>query len=128
MITLTHTFNATPEAIYTAWLTGEQHAAMTGAAATGTPEIGAAFSAWDNYITGKNVELVPNTKIVQTWRTTEFPEDAPDSSLIIELEATENGTQLTLTHDTIPEGQEDQYRKGWDEHYFQPMTAHFSGQ
>ena len=35
------------------------------------------------YIEGKNLELEKDKKIVQKWRTTEFPDDAPDSDLEI---------------------------------------------
>lgn len=33
-----------------------------------SPEAGGAFSAFGGYITGRNVELVPNERIVQAWR------------------------------------------------------------
>lgn len=125
MITLTQEFSATPEAVYTAWLSSEGHTAMTGAQAECEPEEGTQFSAWDGYIWGKNVELTPNKKIVQSWRTSEFPENSSDSLLTIEIEPTENGTMLTLNHEGTPQDQEDNYRTGWVEHYFEPMAEYF---
>lgn len=126
MITLTKKFPVSPQQLYMAWLTGAKHTAMTGSAATGTPEVGTAFTAWDGYICGTNRELEPYKKIVQSWRTTDFPTDAPDSTLTIEFEATDSGTKLTLTHTNTPKDQEDGYRSGWEEHYFAPMTEYFS--
>jgi uncharacterized protein YndB with AHSA1/START domain len=47
---------------------------------------------------GKNLELDPGKKIVQSWRSTDFPKDAEDSLLEILLEKSGKGTKLTLTH------------------------------
>ena len=76
---------ASPEAIYKAWLSSEGHSDMTGGEAEVSDVVGAAYSAWDGYIEGRNVELLPFRRIVQTWRTTEFPEGHEDSTLTVEL-------------------------------------------
>lgn len=120
------TFKTSPEELYDAWLDGEAHADMTGAAATGEPRVGASFTAWDGYISGTNLELRPGERIVQAWRTTEFPEGAPDSRVEITLTATATGTQLRLVHSEIPAGQADNYKQGWKDYYFAPMKEHFS--
>ncbi len=128
MINLTYTFETVlPQTIYDAWLDSDRHTWMTGAEATISAEVGEVFSAWDGYITGKNIELEPAKKIVQLWRTTEFPADAPDATLTIELAPTKDGhgTILTLTHEGTPKDQEADYRTGWYEHYFEPMQEYF---
>lgn len=125
MITLTSTFNATPQEVYEAWLSTDGHSAMTGSPAEVSNEVGGEFTAWDNYIWGTNLELIPDTKIIQSWRTTEFPDGAPDSELTIELEPEDDGTKLTLTHSNVPAGQEASYETGWQEHYFDPMQDYF---
>jgi activator of HSP90 ATPase len=119
---------ATPEAVYRAWLSSAGHSAMTGSPAQVDGRVGGAFFAWDHYITGMNLQLKPYRYIVQAWRTTDFPEEAPDSQLDIALEETSGGTKLTLMHSNIPEGQADDYQQGWDESYFQPMKAYFAAQ
>jgi activator of HSP90 ATPase len=118
-------FKVKPEVIYNAWLNSETHTKMTGGEAVCEPKQGSKFSAWDGYIFGKNIELVKNQKIVQSWRTTEFNEADEDSILEIRLNELESGTELTLIHTNIPEG-ETQYEKGWVEHYFEPMKAFFN--
>jgi uncharacterized protein YndB with AHSA1/START domain len=119
---------ATPERIYEAWLDGAQHAAFTGADATGEAAVGARFTAWDGYIEGSNVELRPPSRIIQRWRTTEFPADAPDSTLTVVLEPVgDASTRLTLLQTDIPEGQGESYRQGWQDSYFEPMRRYFSG-
>ena len=117
---------APPEKVFRSWLSSESHSAMTGSPARIEPRVGGAFKAWDGYISGTTSALKPYTRIVQAWRTTEFPDDSPDSQIEIVLEAVEGGTRLTLTHTNIPPGQAESYESGWDESYFQPMKAYFA--
>lgn len=124
--TISDTFPTTPEALYAAWLDSETHAAMTdGGEATIHVELGASFSAWDGYISGKNLELEPGKRILQSWRTSDFQETDGDSRIEILFESVPDGTKLTLTHTDIPEGQPD-YEEGWEDFYFRPMREYFS--
>ena len=115
-----------PEKVFRAWLSSEGHSAMTGSPAKVEPRVGSSFSAWDGYITGKTLELKPYTRIVQAWRTSEFPDDSQDSRIEILLEKAGEGTKLTLAHTDIPEGQADSYEGGWEDSYFKPMREYFS--
>jgi activator of HSP90 ATPase len=123
--TVKATFNTTAEKIYNAWLSSEGHSDMTGGEAEITNKAGDEFSAWDEYITGKNLELTPCVRILQSWRTTEFQEDEADSLLEILLTEGDGKTVITLNHSNLPAHGE-QYKKGWEDHYFQPMKAYFS--
>lgn len=121
-------FKVSPKRLYDAWLDGKQHSAFTGGAeASVEAHVGGEHTAWDGYIWGKVVTLEPHRRIVQTWRTSEFPEDSEDSQLEILLEPTPGGTRLRLVHTRIPDGQGDMYRDGWDESYFRPMRTYFEG-
>ncbi len=75
---LSCTLPASPQAVYEAWLNSAAHSAMTGGKAKASKRVGAAFSAWDGYIVGKNIELVPGARIVQSWRASDFADDDPD--------------------------------------------------
>ena len=119
---------APPARVYAAWLDSKEHAEFTGGHATIEPGVGGAHTAWDGYISGRHVELVPGKKIVQTWRTSEFPAEAVDSRLELQFEPRGPGgneTTLTLIHTEIPVGQGALYKEGWGEHYFEPMRAYF---
>jgi len=116
---------AGPDEIYNAWLSSEGHAALTGSPAKVDGKVGGEFSAWDGYISGKTLELEPARRILQAWRTSEFPEEAPDSRLEVLLESVAGGTKLTLIHSDIPADQVESYRQGWPESYFEPMLEHF---
>jgi uncharacterized protein YndB with AHSA1/START domain len=117
---------ATPRAVYDAWLDSRAHGAMTGAKAKASAKVGGKFTAWDGYIEGVNLELVPGKRIVQSWRTTEFKASDPDSKITVTLTPVAGGTKLTLLHTKVPDGQTG-YRSGWGESYFEPMKAYFGG-
>ena len=117
---------ASPAAIFHAWLNSGEHSLMTGSPAQASPEVGAAFKAWDGYIQGKTLELDPPQRILQAWRTTEFAPDEPDSLLEVRLQAVPGGTRITVHHTNLPIHGE-QYRAGWFEHYFTPMKKYFAG-
>lgn len=123
---LTTTFSVKPKLIYKAWLDSKEHTAMTGGKATASTKVGGSFTAWDGYIKGKNLDLVKNTRILQSWRSAEFPQDCINSLLLIKLDETASGTKLTLVHFEIPNGQGKSYKSGWVEHYFNPMKEYFS--
>ena len=114
-----------PAKVYEAWLSSEGHTALTGSPANVDGRVGGEFSAWDGYILGKTLELTPDRRIVQAWRTTEFPDKAPDSQLEILLDEVAEGTRLTLIHRDLPEDQVDSYRQGWADFYFKPMKEFF---
>jgi activator of HSP90 ATPase len=122
---LSATLPASAKEIYKAWLDGNKHSAMTGSEAKVDARINGTFTAWEGYIEGTTIELEPNQRIVQKWRTTDFPSDSPDSTIEILLEEHEKGTRITLVHTDIPTGQADDYRKGWDDFYFIPMKSYF---
>lgn len=123
-IKLSDIIPASPEAVYGAWLDAEQHSKMTKSHVT--DEGSGRFTASDGYISGRTVSAVPHSKIVQTWRTNQFPPDAPDSTLTVLFAPFDGGTQVTLVHENLPEGQSESYRDGWHAHYFAPMKAYFA--
>jgi len=120
------TIPATAHDVYAAWMSSEGHSAMTGADAQVDPRVGGTHSAWDGYITGRTVALEPDRRIVQTWRTSEFADEHPDSQIEVLLEPVEGGTRLTVRHTNVPDGQLGYQHGGWQESYFDPMRAYFA--
>ena len=125
--TLSDVIPASPQAIYDAWLSSDGHAGMTGgqAASTSAKE-GADFTAWNGYISGKNLKLEPGRRIRQSWRTTKFTEADADSEIEVLLEPTAGGTRLTLRHSNVPDGHTSYRDGGWQRSYFEPMKAYFA--
>jgi activator of HSP90 ATPase len=124
-IELSFVLPASAEDIYHAWIDSNQHSEMTGGAAEIEAHAGGKFSAWDGYIAGKTLTLEPFRRIVQEWRTSEFPEQSEDSLLEIILEEQDDQTRVTLIHSEIPDGQGPKYEDGWRKHYFAPMRTYF---
>lgn len=122
--TLKAEFPVSAESLYKAWLSSEGHSKMTGSKAVVGKQIGDRFTAWDGYISGTHLELKPFSRIVQSWRTTEFPKGQSDSLVELTFSEQTGKTELTLHHSSL--GREDHhYKKGWEDHYFTPMKAYF---
>lgn len=124
--TLTDIIPATPQQIYDAWLDSRGHTKMTGSAARAKPVEGATFSAWGGYIKGKNLNLESGRRIVQSWRTTKFAKQDPDSQIEVLLEPVPEGTRITLHHTNVPDGHIGYQDGGGQQHYFEPMKQYFT--
>lgn len=128
-VRLTAVLPASADRIYSAWLDSTEHARMTGGKAVVDPSVGGEFSAWDGYIEGKTLQLEPGRRIVQSWRSSDFPLGAGDSRLevhLLDVPADQGGgCEITIIHTEIPEGQGAQYDSGWRSHYLEPMLKYF---
>ena len=116
---------STPEAVYRALLSSKIHTEFTGSEAKCSARVGGKFTAWDQYISGKNIELVKDKLIVQEWKTSEWPEGYEPSILKISLKKEGEGTKLTMVQTRVPASQVDQYDKGWYESYWEPLKQYF---
>jgi len=116
---------ASPNEVYDAIMDPDKHMEFTEDTAEGSSEIGGMFYAYDGYITAKNLELEKGKRIVQEWRTSEWPEDYPPSNLEIRLKEVEGGTELSMIHSQVPDEQADDYAEGWKEHYWHKLQGYF---
>ena len=117
--------NAAPKDVYEAYINPKRQADFTGTGAKGGQKKGSAMDYGDGYITGKTMMLVKGKRIVQLWKTSEWPEDYPYSMLDIRLKAKGNGTELTMIHSKVPKSQVSYYRSGWMEFYWRPLQKYF---
>jgi activator of HSP90 ATPase len=111
------TFSAAPAKVYEALVNLETFGKVTGAPASGASTEGAAFSAFGGHITGRHIELVEGTRVVQAWRAKTWPEGLY-SIVRFELRADGAGTKLTFDHDAFPEDQAEHLAKGWHSNYW----------
>jgi len=113
-------FKASAERIYQALLDSKQFAAFSGMPAEIDPKAGGAFTMFGGMIVGRNVELVPNERIVQAWRPAHW--DAGVYSIArFELKPQGAGTLLVFDHTGFPEGEYDHLDSGWHSHYWDPL-------
>ena len=124
--TLTAAVPASAQEIYDAWLDSLAHSEMTGGKASMSDEVDAEVSAWDGYISGRNLELIPGERIVQSWRTTQFADEHEDSIITLTFEEGDDGTVITLVHSNVPEEQTSYELGGWEQRYFEPMRSYFA--
>ena len=118
---------AEPQRVFSAWLDAKEHAAFTGGGeAIVEPWSGGRFTAWEGYIHGILLGVDPGKRIVQTWRTSEFPPEYRDSRVVVEFEAARGGTRVRIRHAELPPSQVKKYEKGWMEHYLKPLARYFA--
>jgi activator of HSP90 ATPase len=116
---------ASPEDVYDAYVSPQNHAEFTGSPATGTPRVGSKFTAWDGYISGKFLVLERGKRVVHEWRTTEWPPEYPPSLVELTLKKKGKQTELTMVHSSVPAEQAEEYAQGWKDYYWNPLKEHF---
>ncbi|MFX0106585.1 MAG: SRPBCC domain-containing protein [Candidatus Hodarchaeota archaeon] len=117
---------ASPHEIYEAFMDSKKHSKFTESKAKISREIGGKFSIFEGDLEGKNLELIPDKKIVQSWRSNE--EGWPKthySTITIELESVENGTLLIFKHTEVPLSSYKSVKEGWNEYYWEPLKNMF---
>jgi len=114
------TFGAPPMDIYEMLMDSKKHAALSGEPAALSRKVGGSFTAWGNHISGFNLALRPGHKIVQAWRTLDWPADHY-SIAIFELNAVDGGTKLNFTQIGVPAHRFEGHCRGWTQTYWTPM-------
>jgi activator of HSP90 ATPase len=114
------TIKASAHDIYEALMDSEKHSQMTGEKARISREVGGKFTAYDGYASGENLELVPDKKIVQTWRASDWPK-GHYSKMIIILNETRGTTDISFVQEDVPEEFYDDIYEGWFDYYWEPL-------
>ena len=114
-------FAAPPERVYAALTDAAQFNAMTNAPAELDAKTGGAFSLFGGMITGHNLEMVPNQRLVQAWRAGNWP--AGMFSIVrFDLQPSGAGTKLVFDHTGITEDMREHLDGGWHKMYWEPLT------
>lgn len=117
---------ASPKRIDDTLLDAKRFSEFTGGApAEIDPKAGGAFSCFGGMITGRNIEMSPNRRIVQAWRAGNWPEGAY-SIVKFEIEAEGTGSKLTLEHSAFPEGSAQHLEGGWHKMYWEPLKKYLA--
>jgi activator of HSP90 ATPase len=116
-------FKASPQKIYEILLDSKQFAACTGLPAEIDAKAGGAFSMFGGLIVGRNVELVPNERIVQAWRPTHW-DPGVYSIVRFEMKSQGSNTKVVLDHTGFPEGDFDHLEAGWKAHYWDSLAKY----
>lgn len=119
--------STTAKTLYNLYMNARLHALVTGAPATITATVGSKYSVYDGYIKGKNLQLVKDRLIVQTWRAEGWDKKDIDSTFIINLEPKGNDVILHVTHANLPSRHAGHTNKGWYDHYWNPWKQYLAG-
>jgi activator of HSP90 ATPase len=119
--------NTTPKALYDLYMKADLHSLISGSPAKITEKEGAPFSAHGGYITGKNLHLIKDELIVQTWRGMDWDKKELDSVFMIKLEKKGKDTVLHAVHALVPDKSVAGVEKGWHGHYWKPWKQHLAG-
>lgn len=119
-------FSATPEQVYKAIMSSALHSEFTQSEAVIGENVGDSYSAYDGYIQGNLLELVPYRRIIKTWIAHEdgWPEDHV-SEVMFEFFENDEGTEMQFTHSGVPPEKEESIRQGWIDYYWEPMQEMF---
>ena len=119
--------NTTPKAVYDLYMNAKLHSHITGGPAKIADKVGSSFSAHGGYITGKNIHLVKDKLIVQTWRSLGWDKNDVDSIFMIRLEPKGKDVILYAVHTNLPDKAVESVSKGWYDHYWNPWKQHLAG-
>ncbi|HEV8247715.1 MAG TPA: SRPBCC domain-containing protein, partial [Polyangiaceae bacterium] len=89
-------------------------------------EAGGAFACFGDRIVGRNIELVPNKRIVQAWRPASWPEGVY-SIARFELSSEGEQTLLVFEQDGVPEDSREHIDTGWPRMYWEPLRKYLEG-
>lgn len=111
-------FRASPDEIYAMLADSRRHSALTGLRAEISKKVGGNFSTRGGHVTGVNVELVPGVRIVQAWRSREFPEGIFSMATVLLSPTNRGGTELVLTHRGVPKSLIPKVEAAWRRLYW----------
>lgn len=110
--------------LYELYMDAKLHKQSTGAPVAIKKKVGADFTAYDNYCYGKNLQLIPGKLIVQSWKASDWKEDALESTLILLFEQQGNDAVVTMVHANVPDDQHKELTGGWKDFYWNPWKAY----
>ena len=119
--------NAKASALYRMYLDSRHHTKLTGNnPAKISAKEGANFFAHGGYCFGKNLQLIKDNLIVQSWREEGWKKTDPDSTFILLFEQKENDALLTMVHANVPDNRATGINDGWKEYYWKPWKKYLS--
>ncbi|MFA5051577.1 MAG: SRPBCC family protein [Patescibacteria group bacterium] len=113
----------TPHQVYEVWMDSDKHSQLTGSEATISRVVGGEFTTFGGWATGKNIELIPDKKIIQTWRADDWPA-GHFSTLTVHLLPAPGGTKILFTQTGVPLSLAKSVAQGWKDFYWEPMKKY----
>lgn len=112
--------NTNAQQLYEILMNSEKHSTLLGMPARISRKTGGTFSLFDGNVSGKNLLLIPNRLIVQSWRGSIWKENDVDSLLILSFSDTTAGGRIDLLHTLLP----DHFEERWQTLYWTPLLTY----
>ncbi len=116
-------FRLSPERIYDLLVDSKLHTALTGKKAVISKKVGGPFSIRAGHVTGINVDLVPGKRVVQAWRSKDFPVGIFSMAAFQLSRTKDGGTDLVLTHRGVPKELIPTVENDWRKFYWEKIRA-----
>lgn len=113
----TVTVDGNPEEVYAVLMDSKKHSELTGDRATIENKANGKFSTFSGYSFGKNIELDPGKKIVQTWGSQDLPKGHMTEITFI-LKKQGSRTKLEFTQKNVPDESYEDLSLGWKDFYW----------
>jgi activator of HSP90 ATPase len=113
------TFKVGAHAVYELLMDSKKHSILAGDEARISRKVGGKFNI-GGYIEGVNLELVPDEKIVQSWRYEDWPK-GHYSKATFSMKEREGKTRMTFMQSGVPEEFYEDIKQGWIDYYWTPM-------
>ncbi len=119
-------FHCPPEMLFELYMDSAKHSAATGSKAQISRKTGGAFKAFEGSLWGRNLLIIREKLVVQSWRSTAFKDTDADSILVLEFEKAPGGSRIHLVHVNVPPQDHKGVSKGWPKFYWKPWKAYLA--
>lgn len=119
----TFRINAPPSDIYAAITNPYTIELWSGYPAQMSTDPGSEFSLWEGDITGRNLEFIPDRRVVQEW---DFGDQIEKSTVIIDINPDGENSVVTVEHTNIPDDDFTEIAEGWREYYIGAIISFFN--
>lgn len=117
-------FKASPEALFNIYLDSKKHGAAIDDKVSIGRKVGATFTAFNGGLRGRNLLIVPNRMVVQSWRANSWKKSDADSILILLFSKAGRDGQIELIHANVPGHTYALIKKGWPKHYWKSWKSY----
>lgn len=115
---------ATPAQVFAALTKADVIQKWSGAPAQIDAQPGTEFVLFGDNIVGKNIEVVPNKKLVQDWVEKSWE---TRSKVTFTLKESKGGTTVDILHEGVPDAAVENISGGWKDYFMAPIQKMFAG-
>jgi len=119
------TLNGPVQMIFSTFLDKDRLSAFTQSETHIDPKVGGAFKLFSGNVTGEFLEIVPEKKIVQKWRFSDWKPDVY-STVTLTFESSSQ-TIIKLSQNNIPADDLNRTKEGWNRFYWNNFRNIFGG-